>query len=191
MSETSAPRVRISTLINRKSEMVRTFEWKPNAHGTLPLRVTLKHRPAAAINEELDREKTRLLVARRQTVTIQDVSSQQKILDDLLCRILAEVIIKIESANSEKPAVTIRHLKGLLNLSAQAVGAAGGLDYSSPFDTTAKEPEAVEDAKVNIIDLLHECPEFHQWVQVVASEVGYFQDEKFEEEVKNYVAKAS
>jgi hypothetical protein len=177
--------LKLSSVQNRKKDLVCSIVFRSGVSDVMPLRVTLRYRAAQDVQGEVDKGKARIM-QRQSHVTLEDIERQNQELEELLRRILADNVLKVQSID-EGP-VTLDHLRGYMALSPDEVSKLGGLGTAVPFDTTSGTDDEKQAAKENILDLLAASVEFRRNVEAASTSVRYFQDKDFEDQVKNSVA---
>jgi hypothetical protein len=167
--------MRLSQLKGKESVITRRFAFPPNAKPSERFTVNVHYLSPALFDEQREKVKVKIVDGGGKRKGSEEISeSEFKKL--LIADILVRTIEKIEGC-------TIAKLRRLVNMSADAVAAAGGLDAVVPMDPT--DPATKDEAIDNISFLLAECPEFFNWLVNVCTDLGNHQDEEWEEQVGN------
>jgi hypothetical protein len=164
--------MRLSQL-KKESVITRRFAFPPEAKPTDRFTVDLSYLSPALFAEKREQVKVKIVGGGRKRAS--DEINEQEFKKLLISDVLVHTIKKIEGC-------TLRKLRRLVSMSPEAVAAAGGLDTELVMDPGGEKKQESLD---NITDLLDECPDFFNWLVNVATDLGNFQDEEWEEQVGN------
>ncbi len=196
----------MSFILNRVKDKnpkptVRTFVFVPGGAADVALRVAIEYAPQGDVKEQAERDRARI-VGQQKFNRLADVKEQSEQLEDIVSAMIAS---RVKSVHAEDGGpVKLRHLRGLIGgLSPEAIRELGGIDAPVAFDTT-DATDAPAEARVgddgqpdptvrtlgdvaarNVLLLVKECPRFHEWVSGIAVDPGFFQDEEWEQRLKN------
>ena len=185
----------LSAVTAADQKLVRTIAWDAGTHRPVRLAVTLEYVPPSTLREQQEREKVKV-IAKRKLVPMEDIDEINRAIEVVFYRLLAEAVRKI-TLPDEKP-VTYRQMQSLLSLSVDQVKAAGGLDTPFPLDSTDQTPLTEEQrkgcrdlktlgdvAKENVVYLIRNRSDFRDFITTIIADISYFQDEAWEDQLKN------
>jgi hypothetical protein len=182
--------VDLAAVLNRTEDLVRTFIWRPQAKHGKDLAVTVRYRAQQAVEEDVKREKARMLERPRYHVELADVQAEQEATNEVVNRFLSKNIVKIqlpELDERQRPRVDRRvpllAFAALVRLDERKFAELA--DAYVALDPTVEDKAEKELAERNIFTLMSENADFKNWVVAVASDVSLFQDATWSAEVKN------
>jgi hypothetical protein len=186
----------LSSITSADQKLIRTIQWESGGKRNVRLAVTLEYMTPDYLVEEQQKEKARVISARK-LVPLEDVNEINNAITRVWHRLLAEAVQDVTLPGG-KP-VTIREMSGLMSLSPEQVRKSGGMDAAVPLNPKDQTPLTDEEKKLadpssktrgdqgqkNLLYLIRVCPGFSKFLGDVISDIGYFQDEDWESQLKN------
>lgn len=183
----------LDKMLDRHKSVIRTFRFVSNNHAHTNLSVTVEYLSPRALQEQQEQGRERIL-SQRTSNALQDVPETNRIINAYYNELLASRVKRIDG-------LTIQKLKELVPLDPELVKKAGGLEavvHSDTLDQTAisaddrqkwEYPDRVgtygQVAADNIKQLVAANGDFQNFLHQTIPDVSLFQDEKFDEELKN------
>lgn len=180
-------------------ELVRTFTFISNGKGHATLDFTVKYIPPESLNEKVEQEGRRIVGQQRKFNQVEDLKAVQDAQNNYYNTVISSRVEKISG-------LTPRKLWSLISLDPSQLDAATTNDDIT-IDVSDNTPITDEDrlandvpvevktygqqAFQNVLYLINGCVEIRNWLIQILSDVGYFQDPKWEMQLKNSETGAS
>jgi hypothetical protein len=157
--------LKLSELRSRGEKLTRTFAFPPGGTEKETFTVKLSYLSPALFEEKKREAQVKHTGHARKGKEPQLNLTNFK--EEISRNVLLKALHKIDG-------VTLRKLKPFVPLNQEQVSKAGGLDAAIEMDSE------------NIVDLLVGCPEFFEWTLETCTNLENYQDEEWEDQVKNF-----